>query len=706
MKNLQGIVWAFLPILALASVDCQKPLTIEEGDDWVSWTDMKDIEPGSALDLSTQGFADAPAGKYGWLKNVDGHFEFEGRQGIKVRFAGVNLCKSICYPSHEEADRLVRRLRASGYNSIRLHHYDKELVAGSPDGLAFNAEKLDRLDYLVAKAIENGLYVTTDLYVSRPVTWRQMGIDREGSPEDMPGGRWLFKILIAFHEGAYQNWKAFATAFLSHVNPYTGRRYADEPGLPLLSMVNEANYRMAWKTLVKEECFRAKWRTWSERKRKEDPGFAAGVDLSTPEKMKWNKRVRLGDTAPAAFLADNEDVNFARQLTDMRALGAKALFTSINHLPYFAPDLDMRRRRYGYFDDHLYIDHPGFPKKGWRLPYSYGNTNPLQDPACRFDMHAFFSMEGIPHTLSEFNFCGPDAYRGMNGILSGVFMAGQDVSGYWRFAYSHSLTNLYDGVGVLGHFDSAADPLNLASERMMHFLYLRGDFRPFARRVVAVLPDARAATRGAQMAQPYPEWRADVVWKARISCAFPTDVPAGAMTFDSLTQSDTQKAPFDLPDAEGFCVDRDLGTVCLATARSCGVSTSHGRLAAGALEVDVRSGGEMTTVVVASLEGSSIPQSKRLLLTHLTDMQAAGAVYADKARKLMIANGSAQKLVRSGVADIRLRLDNPERCKVFGLDAAGHRTGQIGARADNGHLFFTVSVRGEKGARICYEVVR
>lgn len=685
----------------------QELYRVVEGEEWVAWDDVKDIEPGSALDFSSLGFADAPAGKYGWLKNVGGRFEFEGRPGVPVRFAGVNFCGTMNYPSHAEADRIVRRLKALGYNSIRLHHYDRDLVRGSADNLTFDVENLDRLDYLVAKAIESGLYVTTDLYVSRPVTWRQMGIDRDGSPRDVPEGRWLFKLLIAFHEGAYANWKAFATVFMTHVNPYTGRRYADEPGMPLLSMVNEANYRMGWKALVREESFRAKWKAWAEEKRRTDPGFVAGRDLADPSAFAWEKLGRLGDTAPAAFLADTEAKNFARQLADMRALGAKALFTSINHLPFYAPDLAVRRKLYGYFDDHLYVDHPRFPGKAWKLPTAHGNLNPALDPDCRLDKHAYMRLVGLPSTLSEFNFCGPNDYRNMNALLTGAFMAGQDRSGYWRFAYAHSLSNMYDRVGRPGSFDVSTDPLNCAAERMVHFLYLRGDFAPFEPSVALVLPDARAATRGEKMSQMFPEWRQAFAWKARLACAFPADVPAEAQTVDHLTTCGAAEAPFALADDPRLVIDRAAGTVRLATARSCGVSVGRGKLAAGALAVDVRRGGPMTTVGVASLDAAPLATSRRLLLLHLTDADATGATYTDRTRKLKIAAGQRQPtLIRDGEAEIRLALDEPSSFDVYGLDAAGRRTGTVAATVEDGALAFTARVRGERGARMCYEIVR
>ena len=369
-------------------------------------------------------------------------------------------------------------------------------------------------------------------------------------------------------------------------------------------------------------------------------------------------------------------------------------------------DLAVRRELYGYFDDHLYVDHPRFPGKAWKLPIAHDNLNPVLDPDCRLDKHAYMRLAGLPSTVSEFNFCGPNDYRNMNALLTGAFMAGQDRSGYWRFAYAHSLSNMYDRVGRPGSFDVSTDPLNCAAERMVHFLYLRGDFAPFEPSVALVLPDARAATRGEKMSQMFPEWRQAFAWKARLACAFPADVPADARTVDHRTACGAAEAPFALADDPRLVVDRTAGTVRLTTARSCGVSVGRGKLAAGALALDVRRGGPMTTVGVASLDAAPLAKSRRLLLLHLTDADSSGATYADRTRKLKIAEGRRQTLIRDGEAEVRLALDDPSSFDVYGLDAAGRRTGTVAATVEDGALAFTARVRGERGARMCYEIVR
>ena len=109
---------------------------------------------------------------------------------------------------------------------------------------------------MVAACIKHGVYMTTDLYVSRRVAYRDMGIDKPGFASMRE-----FKTLVETHEGAFSNFLNYAKNFLSHVNPHTGRRYADEPAMPLYSLVNEGNSRKEL-TLANERDFARRMTRW------------------------------------------------------------------------------------------------------------------------------------------------------------------------------------------------------------------------------------------------------------------------------------------------------------------------------------------------------------------------------------------------------------------------------------------------------------
>ena len=133
------------------------------GEDWVA--------PGSALDLGATLPPSAPAGRFGRVVAVGDHFEFENRPGVPQRFCGVNLCAGANTPSTpEDAERFAANLARFGFNAVRIHHHDKAWAKG---------DEIDLLDCLIAACIRHGIYLTTDLYVSRPpASWRAIGGSR------------------------------------------------------------------------------------------------------------------------------------------------------------------------------------------------------------------------------------------------------------------------------------------------------------------------------------------------------------------------------------------------------------------------------------------------------------------------------------------------------------------------------------------------
>ena len=436
---------AFMLALMAGMAVAGEPYVVKEGDGWVRFANCGDVLPGSALDFSEQGLQDAPAGKHGWLRAKGGHFEFEGRPGVEQRFYGANLCYSANYLDHALADRVVDRFVRCGYNSVRIHHHDGTWAEG-------RKADVDSLDYLVAKCIERGIYVTTDLYVSRPVKWREIGISRDGTM-DMQ----LFKTYIGVYRPAFSNWCAFAKAFLSHVNPYTGRSYANEPGMPLVSLVNEGRLCMGWELKKSDENVVAAWRE-----------FGGVGDVPKP----WSKATN------AAHMEFDEWIN-AKIWTNCRAyvrsLGAKALLTNDNNGLRHGEGEGLVPL-YDYVDNHFYVEHPKFLGAKWKLPSRCENKNPICEGQPQVLHSGWAKGSAKPYTITEWNFPGPCRYRGMGGILTGALAAEQEWDGLWRFAYSHYRRDIEDGANTPpGYFDCVADPVLSASERAAVCLFLRRD---------------------------------------------------------------------------------------------------------------------------------------------------------------------------------------------------------------------------------------
>lgn len=388
---------------------------ISEGADWMRIKASNNPVPGSALDFSQVVPHDAPAGRHGWLVVRNGHFEFENLPGVKQRFYGVNFVGEANYPPVKDIEGYVANLARIGYNAVRFHHHDNGLADSRGE---LKPEMMARFDAMVAACIRHGIYMTTDLYVSRRVAFRDMGIDRPGFASARE-----FKTLVETHEGAYSNFLNYARNFLSHVNPHTGRRYADEPAMPLYSLVNEGN---SCKELTLE----------NER------DFARRVTRWVRDEMK-----------------------------------SRILLTNMNNYSYPEEFDEVRANEYDYADDHFYVDHPHFIERPWQLPSELINSNPLKR-----DPHGLFRVLGdrrrmgkpMPFVVTEYNFSGPGTFRGMGGMETGALAAREDIDGLWRFAWSHGVKGVY-GPKAMTYFDMSGDPLSLAGERAALCLFLRGD---------------------------------------------------------------------------------------------------------------------------------------------------------------------------------------------------------------------------------------
>ena len=574
-----------------------------DGDGWVPLKMLKGIQPGGATDFSGWRLQDAPAGKYGWLKRAGGHFEFEGRPaGERVKFYGVNLVGSCCWPTKEQADEIVARLVRSGYNTVRLHHFECAggitTGTGDPNGVALNPKTMDRMDYLVAKCIAAGIYVTIDLYSYRTVPEngrREMVRELGRTPPTMPAFQEM-KMLIHLTDAGFENWKAYAGNLLSHVNPYTGRAYKDEPGLPLICLVNEGAPARGW------------------------------LD---------------GTAKTEQDCMDVEERSLARMIGFVRSLGAKALLTDMNNGPHPPEKMAVREKWLDYFDNHFYIDHPKWLGTRLHLPFSIRNIDIFDYPAgpgmSGADRAASMRLPTMPYTITEWNFSGPGESRYQGGLYTAALAVRGRWDGLWRFTYAHGIQNLFDtSKAASGSFDVMLDPIQQATERALVSLYLRGD-------------------------------AADGENAAKI------DRAAKAMTVDT-------------PRTQG------------------GFACAGGTFATSGLRV--RLAGAHGAVWATSVDGKPLAESKRILLTHLTDVQNTGVQWADAEHHILLKRGKLPMIARKGTAEVTLTVA-PGAWKAYALGTDGARRAEVPVTRKGGSLALTAdTARDPANATLLYELVR
>jgi len=120
---------------------------------------------------------------------------------------------------------------------------------------------------------------------------------------------------------------------------------------------------------------------------------------------------------------------------------------------------------------------------------------------------------------------------------------------------------------------------------------------------------------------------------------------------------------------------------------------------------DFTIGGAGATVWVSSLDGETLAESQRLLLTHLTDLQNTDVRYAERGRLTLLAWGKLPHLVRVGEAKVALRRTDGKLPKVYVLATSGRGLGEVPVAKDgNGALVLDLSTKGETGAQLMYEV--
>jgi hypothetical protein len=169
--------------------------------------------------------------------NDAGHFEAGGE---RIRFWGVNITGGSCFPGHAEAEKVAARLAKFGVNVVRFHHMENNW--GGPSLIDYSlgnsrtlhAGNLEKLDYFVAKLKEQGIYINFNLLTSREF------IPGDGLPAEINHLNWKQRHILGFVLPELRDLeKEHALKLLTHINPYTGLSYAEDPAVAFVEVNNE-----------------------------------------------------------------------------------------------------------------------------------------------------------------------------------------------------------------------------------------------------------------------------------------------------------------------------------------------------------------------------------------------------------------------------------------------------------------------------------
>ncbi len=204
--------------------------------------------------LGMEDWQEKPAGGHGFLQMKGDRFVFE--DGTPVKFWGVNVLKVDQQVNEEYLARSAAMLERLGVNLVRFHAFGRPNVPRKwahmfkiqhvDDGLRFDPVHMPLFDYGFARMKEHGVYMAWSVVYGwyptaadrhRVINWEELQtMLRQSFPCEnsfyaatgvLPD---VQDLIIQFH-----------VELLNHVNPHTGRRYADEPALAYIELQNEEN---------------------------------------------------------------------------------------------------------------------------------------------------------------------------------------------------------------------------------------------------------------------------------------------------------------------------------------------------------------------------------------------------------------------------------------------------------------------------------
>ncbi len=654
-------------------------------ENWVPFTLAWD--DNVPLDLSFLYKDEKPAGKRGFLSVKDGQFVFE--DGREARFWGTCFNSGANFPTHAHAEMLARRLAKFGVNIMRTHQMDAEWA--TPNLFQFNRtepkdhtrtldpQSLDRLDYLIACLKNEGVYIYLDL-----LTYRQFrpgdGVDVvDGLPQAAKSYHYFDPRLIELQ-------KEFNAALWTHLNPYTGLAYKDDPAIALTEIVNESDPFVQPPVL---EPYRARletsYRSWAEER---------NLPVN-PQKVNFTKP----DTQLARFLVEVMEDYYREMIGHLRGAGVKAPIAGTNWSINLA--VTAAQRATDFMDTHMY----------WNFPLWEGHpdgtaTRPMVAEADNLFRHtAFQSRLDRPLFLSEWDHAWPDEWRAESSLLYAAVAAFQGWGGVTIHTYRYSDwepvprlgggASTINGITYRNHFDSFNDPAKFGLFYQAALLFRRGDVR-------------RAEKTLALRAEDEPGWL--------LKSSGMVGIPNTGMAQATATVSELHRVGLVLPDEVGLqadlsiplgerLVDPAAGEVLSDTGEmyrswqkrygwidtprtkvAYGFLGEAGPLALEGLALEVQT--DFAVIALSSLSDEPLEGSESILLTAVGRCDNAGALY-DPGHRKQLDPGHPPVMIEPIRARLRLKTGRPN-LKALVISEHGELVTRLPVEYKDGNLSFEI----------------
>ncbi|HYW95700.1 MAG TPA: hypothetical protein VE870_08940, partial [Bacteroidales bacterium] len=234
MKYLSFLTTLILVIQVITGINS---VNAQQNKDWFPFQTDDDFS-SSVIDMSS--WLDKPAGKHGFLDMEGDNFVFE--DGTPVKFWGVNIADFRVYVDKQTSEKWAGYLAKYGVNAVRFHKWTWSGYRDLDTSTYIEPTLLDKLDYFDSQLKERGIYFGwSHIYGHRPQPGDSSKLLAYDEIEKAGSGHLQGSTigLVNFAPDLQDLNIELTVNLLNHVNPYTGKRYADDPALAYIELQNE-----------------------------------------------------------------------------------------------------------------------------------------------------------------------------------------------------------------------------------------------------------------------------------------------------------------------------------------------------------------------------------------------------------------------------------------------------------------------------------
>lgn len=635
------------------------------------WDDMP-------VDLSFVYANERPAGKHGFMTVKGDKFVFE--DGTDARFWGTCFNSAQCFPSHEHSEKLARRLGKIGINIVRFHQLDAEWSTPNifqntkgeykANTMSFDSVSLDMLDYLIYSLKKEGVYIYMDL-----LTYRRFkegdGIENATELSDAA------KPYSTFDKKLIDLQKRFNYDIWTHINPYTGLAYKDDPAIVLVEITNENDL---FTQRVTAEPYRtqleARYREWAKSKK-----IKLGKD-----KIDFDPEER---NIQQFFVGITKEY-YVELIKHMREAGVKIPIAGTNWSKNGA--LLESQTVTDFTDSHAYLAN----RRDASLKFS--NISMTGIMPNMIPSLALFRMTGKPFFVSEWDNSWPNEWRAEGSLLMAAVGSFQGWGGFALHTYRYTLDENVDMIGKpltsmaiggssyrAGVFDTFNDPAKFGLFYHAALITRRQDVKPAEKTALVKLDNLSWSQRPVQTVKAL-ELTAE---RNRVEVVLPTRTAKGDITLspgESIPEvkneeviSDTRELYRNLKKKTGW-IDSPRTKVVY------GFVGSEGDIALTNLKINVKT--DFATVAISSLTDEPIKSSNNMLLTAVGRTENSGAKY-NEAHDQQLETGHGPILVEIIEAGIQIETDKTN-LRVFSINPQGFIIGYIPSEYKDGKFRFEI----------------